>query len=189
MGFDARRATHDSLRMARESRDGLPSRFAGELEALTAAICRKLGLTEHDEELATRLVHMHDLGMLAASGDVLSAPRELTEAERDQLSRWPQAAAHVARSLPGNDELAPALASLGEWWDGSQGLHGLSGDGIPVASRVVAVALAYVAMSRPRPHRPALPPEEIIEELRALAGTRYDPRVVAALGELIAPVS
>jgi HD-GYP domain-containing protein (c-di-GMP phosphodiesterase class II) len=161
----------------------------GELETLTAGLCRKLGLSEHDEEVATRLVHMHDLGMLAASGQVLAAPRELTEEERDQLSRWPQAAAHVARNLPGNDELAPALASLGEWWDGSQGLHGLSGDGIPVASRVVAVALAYVAMSRPRPHRAALLPEQILDELRSLAGTRYDPRVVAALGELIMPGS
>lgn len=185
MAFDGRRATIDSLRMARESRDGFPGRFAVELETLTIALCERLELDEDDTETAVRLVHMHDLGMLAASGEMLQAPRELSDAERDQLARWPQAAAHVARSSPAHDELAPALASLGDWWDGSQALHGLSGEAIPVASRVVAVALAYVAMSRSRPHRPALAPEEIIGELRKLSGTRYEPRVVDALGALL----
>ena len=156
-----------------------------ELETLTIAMCEQLGVSEEDTVTAVRLVHMRDLGMVAASGELLQAPRELSDAEREQLASWPRAAAHVAQSTPGHDELAPALAGLGAWWDGSQELHGQAGETIPVASRVVAVALAYVAMSRSRPHRAALAPEEILAELRSLSGTRYEPRVVDALGELL----
>lgn len=153
---------------------------------LVAALGNELGLSDHDLGIAVQAVHMHDLGMLAADGAALGAPRELSEAERDQLSRWPDAASRLALGAPGYEELAPALAGLGEWWDGSRSPHGLAGAQIPTVSRVLAVALAYVAMSRSRPHRPALAPEEILAELRSLAGTRYEPRVVDALATLVA---
>ncbi|MBJ7347515.1 MAG: hypothetical protein JHC87_02965 [Thermoleophilaceae bacterium] len=186
MARDGRKATLASLRLARESRDGYPMRFAPELEALVLALCGKLEVPADDTALAVRIVHMYDLGLLAADGEALNAPRPLTDDERDQLSRWPQAASLIAQGIPGQEELAPALASLNEWWDGSHGTGKTSGDAIPIASRVVAVALAYVAMSRSRPHRAALAPEEIVDQLRKTAGTRYDSRVVEALAALVA---
>jgi HD domain len=57
---------------------------------------------------------------------------------------------------------------------------GLVGDQIPLASRIIAVADAYDAMTTSRTYRAALPRETAIAELRAKAGTPFDTTVVVA---------
>ena len=47
-------------------------------------------------------------------------------------------------------------------------------------ARIVAVADAFDAMTSNRPYRPALPLEHAFEELRAKAGTHFDPTCVQA---------
>jgi len=54
-----------------------------------------------------------------------------------------------------------------ERMDGSGYPNGLAGSAIPPAARVLACAEAYQAMCEPRPHRPALAPENAAAELRA----------------------
>jgi HD-GYP domain-containing protein (c-di-GMP phosphodiesterase class II) len=61
----------------------------------------------------------------------------------------------------------------------------LAGESIPVGSRILAVADAYVAMTSPRPYRDALRPDEALEELAAMSGSQFDPEVVEAFARLI----
>ena len=65
-----------------------------------------------------------------------------------------------------------------ERWDGSGYPDGRAGDSIPLGSRIIAVCDAYAAMISERPYRPALSHEAALEELRAGAGTQFDPAVV-----------
>jgi HD-GYP domain-containing protein (c-di-GMP phosphodiesterase class II) len=62
--------------------------------------------------------------------------------------------------------------------DGSGYPEGLTGEQIPLPARILAVADSYVAMISDRPHRPKMTPIAALNELRAGAGTAYDPRVV-----------
>jgi HD-GYP domain-containing protein (c-di-GMP phosphodiesterase class II) len=63
---------------------------------------------------------------------------------------------------------------------GSTHPDGLVGETIPLASRIIAVADAYDAMTTSRPYRAALPRDTAIAELRANAGTQFDMAVVVA---------
>ncbi|MEA2374107.1 MAG: hypothetical protein QOD53_570, partial [Thermoleophilaceae bacterium] len=65
--------------------------------------------------------------------------------------------------------------------DGAGYPDGLSGEGIPLLARLVAVADAYSAMTTDRPYRKAMSRDAALEELRANAGTQFEPRVVQAL--------
>ena len=78
------------------------------------------------------------------------------------------------------------VAHADERFDGSGVPDGLAGEEIPLASRILAAATAYVAMSTPgiRADRDLLPPDRAVAILRRRAGRVYDPQVVAALGEL-----
>ena len=62
---------------------------------------------------------------------------------------------------------------------------GSSGRRIPVGSRVILACHAWVAMTTERPYRPALTPAQAVDELRAGAGTKYDPDVIDALLDLL----
>ena len=68
-----------------------------------------------------------------------------------------------------------------ERFDGSGYPDALRGEEIPLGSRIVQVCDAYDAMTHDRPFREALLPEEAVAELRAGAGTQFDPRIVDAL--------
>ena len=69
--------------------------------------------------------------------------------------------------------------------DGGGYPDGLSGEDIPLASRIVGVADAYSAMTTSRPYRAALSPETAEAELRDKAGTQFDPASVAAALRLL----
>ena len=63
--------------------------------------------------------------------------------------------------------------------DGSGYHHATSGAAIPVASRLLAAADAFQAMTQDRPHRPARAPEEAAEVLGTVGG--FDPDCVRAV--------
>ena len=64
---------------------------------------------------------------------------------------------------------------------GSGNPDGLAGEAIPLGARIIAVAVAYAALTAPRPYRAAGTPEDSLDELRRCAGTQFDPDVVEAL--------
>jgi putative two-component system response regulator len=68
-----------------------------------------------------------------------------------------------------------------EWWDGSGYPDRVSGQSIPLESRIVAVADFLDALTHERPYRPAHGLEETLAEIRRRSGTHFDPTVAKAL--------
>ncbi|MDX6560950.1 MAG: hypothetical protein QOD65_764, partial [Gaiellales bacterium] len=67
-----------------------------------------------------------------------------------------------------------------EHFDGNGYPDHLRGHEIPIAARVVAVADAFSAMTTRRTYREPLPLPAAAAELRANAGSQFDPAVVDA---------
>ncbi len=95
------------------------------------------------------------------------------------------------QSLGLSDRVQRIVSAVGEHYDGSGEPDGLAGNQIPMASRILAVATAYIAMtsSGMRGDRKALTSKEAMEILRRRAGTTYDPEVIKALGEILHPAA
>ena len=62
-----------------------------------------------------------------------------------------------------------------EWWNGEGYPAGLSGEDIPEAARIVALADVYDALSHDRVYAQAMPPEEVTEVMLKKRGTQFDP--------------
>jgi HD-GYP domain-containing protein (c-di-GMP phosphodiesterase class II) len=73
-----------------------------------------------------------------------------------------------------------------ERWDGGGYPDGLAGVAIPLESRIVSACDTWNAMRTDRSYRKRLPFNLAAEEMRAVAGSQLDPRVVAALLEVVA---
>jgi len=68
-----------------------------------------------------------------------------------------------------------------EWWDGTGYPDGLSGEEIPLGSRIILVANSFHAMTSDRCYHLADSPESAVAELRRRSWTQFDARIVAAL--------
>ena len=82
------------------------------------------------------------------------------------------------------EDAAPIVLYHHEWFDGSGYPEARSGEDIPFASRIIAVADCYDAMMRPAANRSAMTREEAVREILDHAGSQFDPRVTAALEQL-----
>jgi HD-GYP domain-containing protein (c-di-GMP phosphodiesterase class II) len=73
------------------------------------------------------------------------------------------------------------VRSSHERWDGSGYPDGLAGDQIPLAACIVSCCDAFNAMTTDRPYRRAMTTGIAIGELRANAGTQFNPAIVEVL--------
>ena len=61
---------------------------------------------------------------------------------------------------------------------------GLSGAQIPFAARIFAVVDVWDALTSDRPYRAAWPEEKVLDHIRSLVGTHFDPQVAKVCLEL-----
>jgi HD-GYP domain-containing protein (c-di-GMP phosphodiesterase class II) len=79
------------------------------------------------------------------------------------------------------------VRSCHEDWDGTGYPDGLAGEEIPLVAHIVRACDAYSAMTTDRSYREARPVEDAVAELRRCSGTDFDPVVVEALAQSVAP--
>ncbi len=72
------------------------------------------------------------------------------------------------------------MRSSHERWDGKGYPDALSGEEIPLGSRIIAVCDSFDAMLSRRPYKRARSTAWALNELRHCAGSQFDPRVVDA---------
>ena len=148
---------------------------------------RALGL--HDDELRALYLAalFHDVGTVGVPAVLLSHPGELRDEERAVLREHALIGERMLRGLPLLAEAAPIVRHEHERFDGAGYPDRLSGDAIPLASRVLLACDAFVSMTSPRPWRPPRSAASAEAELRRVAGTQLDPRVVDALLGILSP--
>jgi putative two-component system response regulator len=176
---EARMEVLERLMQAAEFRDddtGQHTRRVGELSARAA---RELGLDDATVELIRRAAPLHDTGKIAIPDAILLKPGRLTPEEFEIMKTHTTAG---ARMLSGGRtplmHLAEKIAlSHHERWDGGGYPHGLAGDAIPLAARIVAIADFYDALAHDRPYRSAWEQPAIVAEIERGAERHFDPAV------------
>ncbi|MES9845466.1 MAG: HD domain-containing phosphohydrolase, partial [Candidatus Sedimenticola sp. 6PFRAG5] len=75
-----------------------------------------------------------------------------------------------------------------EKWNGSGYPHGLVGENIPLAGRIVAIADVFDALTSLRPYKDAWPVEKAVEWMKSESGQHFDPDLVAKFFTLLPEV-
>ncbi len=171
----------DLLMGAMELHHGATVAHSQAVADLASAVGARLGLGRRECELVAQGALVHDLGKLAIPRTLLDKPHPLSEAEWEVVREHPQRGAEVLLRMDGLAPLAVIVRSSHERWDGDGYPDGLREDEIPLAARIVSVCDAFDAMIAERPYCETLTHAAAIAELRACAGTQFDPTVVDAL--------
>jgi diguanylate cyclase (GGDEF)-like protein len=150
------------------------------VESLSYRIASRLGLPAEEVALVALAGRVHDLGKLAIPEEIRDKPGPLDADEQRVLERHPVVGAHMLVSL-GLGRIADWVCHHHERWDGQGYPDGQRGEEIPLASRIVAVAEAYDAMTSERAYwGHARTRAEAIAELERCSGHEFEPRVVDA---------
>jgi len=150
---------------------------------LSVDLGRGIGLDADDLDRLALAGVLHDVGKIHMDPAILGKPGPLSESERELMQRHPELGFAMARNKL-DAKVAEAILYHHERYDGRGYPFGLSGDSIPILSRIVNVADAFDAMTSVRAYQPALPLDFAIYEIRSNAGSQFDPIVVDAFLEL-----
>ena len=178
--------TVEALANALEANDEYTSSHARWITDLALRVGEGLGL---DVPALKRLelgALFHDIGKIGIPETILSKPGPLTAAERRIVETHPELGEKIIAPIDRLEEVRPIVRHCHERYDGDGYPDRLSGDSIPIESRIILVCDAYHAMTTDRPYRKRLPAEEALRRLREAAGTQFDPRVVDVCTRLLA---
>ncbi len=161
-------------------RDAGTARHSQTVGRYAQRIAERLGFEYERIERVKVAGVLHDIGKLAVSDAILHKPAALEPDEWAEIRRHAEVGARIC-SHAGLRDIAAWVLAHHERWAGGGYPHGTAGDAIPLEARILSVADAYEAMTASRPYRPApLTEAAAQEELRACAGTQFDPAVVEA---------
>jgi diguanylate cyclase (GGDEF)-like protein len=182
----AKRQSRDVLLQAlREHTPELGDHTAGVRE-LAEAVARRLGLDTSEVDAAGDAADLHDVGKVAIPRSILDKPGPLDDGEWAFMRRHTVIGERIVAAAPALADVAPAVRSSHERWDGGGYPDGLAGEAIPLGSRIVAVCDAFDAMIADRPYAAARTVEDALDELRRCAGGQFDPIVVEAFVSVVA---
>lgn len=160
----------------------------GHCERVAANACEMgeaLELPGHQVEALYWSGMLHDLGKVGVPESILLKPGSLTEEEFRIIQDHAAMGATLVGSLsPAFEAIADGVRSHHERWDGKGYPLGLSGERIPLFGRILAIVDNFEALTCERPYREPMPADDVIDYLRAGAGTKFDPQLVPVFTHL-----
>lgn len=177
-------STVSSLLTALGTRDAVSRQRTLRTVELAEAVARRLGLSESDCEQVRYATYLHDIGKLGIPNELIDKSGPLSAEEWEVLREHPVIGERIVNSVPGFEDIAVIVRHEHEHWNGSGYPDGLSGDRIPIESRVIHACSTYMELTDQESAGELLRGDEIIGEMEARAGTHLDPEVVVALLEV-----
>ena len=149
------------------------------------ALGERIGLSDYQITLLQLLCLLHDIGKIAVPLEILNKPGRLSADEWAVLRSHPEKGYQIVVATEELKPLADGILDHHERWDGRGYPSGLSGEDIPVLSRIISIVDAYDAMVNDRCYRKAMDPEDAKKEIRDNAGTQFDPRLASEFLSLL----
>ena len=169
--------------------DGGTARHSDDVLTVSEAIADRLKVAGDERKHLTVVAQLHDIGKIMVSSDILNKPGPLNDEEWDVMRRHTIEGEEILGTVPEISEVAEMVRACHERYDGDGYPDGLAGEDIPLVARIVFCADAFHAMRCDRPYRAGRPVDDALAEMKANAGTQFDPVVVAALCDVHATLA
>ncbi|MEH6471757.1 MAG: HD domain-containing phosphohydrolase [Halopseudomonas sp.] len=139
------------------------------------------------DEFSSHLVlfsSLHDIGKISIPDHILLKPGKLMHDEFEIMKSHTTSGRKIIDDLINNHaldsldhiEMLRNIVELHhENWDGSGYPHGLAGDQIPIAARIIAACDAFDAITTERPYKKPIPTDHALEIIQSMREKKLDP--------------
>lgn len=149
-------------------------------------IAARMGLSAEDQQTAHLCGLVHDIGKIGLPPGLLEKAGPLSLDERRLMQEHSWIGERILSNVDDYRDIATIVRHHHERVDGNGYPDALTGEAIPLLSRIIAVADAYNAMTSDRPYRTAMPTQVARMRLAQAVESQFDTSVVAAFEAILA---
>lgn len=169
---------------ARSGRERGRGRRVADLARRVALDC---DMTERRADLVKVAALLQDIGTLGVPVHYLSKPDILSVEEMSAVQMHPVYARDILSEIPGLGAAAWWVGCHHERIDGKGYPGMLEGSEVPAEAQIIGMCEAYDALTSDRPYRRAMDHFDAFEVMQGLAGTRFDPYLLARFEDIARP--
>ncbi len=147
---------------------------------VSSLLAESLNLSPEDTSTVEIASHLSQIGKMFIDKAILTKVGQLTDEEKELVQKHVDHAAAILRQIDFELPVFETVYQMNERLDGSGYPKGLHGEEISIQARVLSVANSFCAMIKPRAYRPAMSPQQALDNLRA-SSSSYDLHIVEAL--------
>lgn len=141
---------------------------------------------EPDEVEKIRLAaYVHDVGMRLLDYNSIYRKSGLTTDDMELIKQHPVVGAAIVAESPLGPEVASIVLSHHERPDGTGYPSGLSGDEIPIGSRIIHICEAFDAMTAADSYQTPVPTPAAIGKIKRVAGVQFDAALAEKFAEMM----
>ena len=172
--------TIKTLAAAIDAKDQYTHGHSERVSSFSMAISRHLGLTQEEVFRVHIAAILHDVGKLGIRESILNKPGGLSDEEFDIMRQHPSIGAQIMSPIRMLKDIIPGIRNHHETWNGKGYPDQLNGEEIPMVARIIGVADTFDAMTTTRPYQQAMTLDYVLDKMRSMSGTRFDPVVIDA---------
>jgi len=172
--------TVEALSNAIDARDPYTAGHSKRVAEISLEIGKELGFNKEQLELLELSALFHDIGKIGIRDSILLKTDKLTEEEFDIIKQHPVLGVKIINNIDFLRKTQAIILHHHEKFGGGGYPEGISGEGIPLKSRIITVADSYDAMTSDRPYRKGLSHSVAASELIKNQITQFDKKVVEA---------
>ena len=176
-----------ALSVALGYRDLLTRLHSERVHGLSVAIGKRCGLDKHELEALRISSSFHDIGKIGIPDRILLKPGQFDEDEWSVMKQHSEIGEKImlATELEVSSRPARAIRHHHEHYDGRGYPDGISGESIPVCSRIISIADSYDAMAVTRSYHTARNHSKIMSIMHEETGGKFDPHLMRIFFEVI----
>jgi putative two-component system response regulator len=156
---------------------------------IVGKLAEKIALEYSDNEVFIDDVSiagkLHDIGKIGIKDDILFKKDGLTPEEFDIIRKHPSLGYKIIKPIDSIGKISEYVLHHHERLNGEGYPHKLEGNGIPMGSRILAVADTFSALVSNRPYREAQTTEFALNVLQEGADTLFDREIVDIMYKLV----
>jgi diguanylate cyclase (GGDEF)-like protein/putative nucleotidyltransferase with HDIG domain len=170
--------TVTSLALAIDAKDHYTQGHSLKVAAYATLLCEALGMDEIETEEVRLGALLHDIGKVGIPENILNKSGPLNPEEWETMKQHVTFGAKILEPLRAIARIRGIVGHHHEYFDGSGYPDGVTGDQIPLGSRIVSIADAYDTITSDRTYKKGRAAEEAMAELERCAGTQFDAELV-----------